>query len=144
MYAMIDYVGAVQEFPPELLRSWASKVKLHSSNFVFQDLRRSHLCNTSRERTTNIRGDYKNWNNEHYSQQSEVIMRSSCKIKCNLQLDEWVVSEATKFEGSTLYVIHSTRCRPGLTHVGNIPLQLLQCTSGQMVGPPSQMGHDGV
>ena len=38
MYAMIDYVGAVQEFPSELLSPWASRVNLHSSNSVLKSL----------------------------------------------------------------------------------------------------------
>ena len=32
-------------------------------------------------------------------------------------------------------LVHSTRCRPGLTHAGNITFQLLQCPSGQESGP---------
>ena len=34
-----------------------------------------------------------------------------------------------------LCLLHSTRCRLGLTHVANIPLQLLQCISGQVARP---------
>ena len=59
----------------------------------------------------------------------------SCEINCNLQLDACAVSAAAKYESSILRLIHSTRCRPGLTHVGNIPLQLLRCISGQVTGP---------
>ena len=58
----------------------------------------------------------------------------SCEINCNLQLDACAVSAAAKYESSILRLIHSTRCRPGLTHVGNIPLQLLWCISGQEAG----------
>ena len=36
---------------------------------------------------------------------------------------------------STLCLVYSTRCRPGLTHVADILLQLSQCTSGQVAGP---------
>ena len=59
----------------------------------------------------------------------------SCEINCNLQLDACTVSAAAKYESSILRLIHLTRCRPGLTHVGNIPLQLVWCIYGQVAGP---------
>ena len=37
-------------------------------------------------------------------------------------------------------LVNWTRCWPRLTHVGNIPLQLLRCTSGQ--GVVSRVGQD--
>ena len=40
-----------------------------------------------------------------------------------------------KYESSTLCLVHLTRCRPGLTHVGNILLQLLRCISGKVADP---------
>ena len=42
---------------------------------------------------------------------------------------------AAKYESFTLCLVHSRRCRPGRTHVGKIPLQLLRCTSGNVAGP---------
>ena len=41
---------------------------------------------------------------------------------------------ATIWEQSILCLVHSTRCRPGLTQT-DIPLQQLLCTSGQGAGP---------
>ena len=41
---------------------------------------------------------------------------------------------ATIWEQSMLCLVHSTRCRPGLTQT-DIPLQQLQCTSGGGAGP---------
>ena len=41
---------------------------------------------------------------------------------------------ATIWEQSMLCLVHSTRCRPGLTQT-DIPLQQLRCTSGQGAGP---------
>ena len=46
---------------------------------------------------------------------------------------------ATIWEQSILCLVHSTRCRPGLTQT-NIPLEQLRCTSGQ--GPGPQFGWD--
>ena len=55
----------------------------------------------------------------------------AAKVICNLQPGECPVLAATKKEGPTMYLVHSTRCSQELTHAGNIPLQLLQCTSCQ-------------
>ena len=55
----------------------------------------------------------------------------AAKVTCNLQPGECPVLAATKKEGPTMYLVHSTRCSQELTHAGNIPLQLLQCTSWQ-------------
>ena len=41
---------------------------------------------------------------------------------------------ATIWEQSILCLVHSTRCRPGLTQT-DIPMQQLRCTSGQGAGP---------
>ena len=88
---MIDYVRAVQEFYAELLSSWASRVKLHTSTFVLQELRCNHGCNTSRERNTNARGDYETVKKQRYLRGSEMVKGSSCEINCNLELDECTV-----------------------------------------------------
>ena len=132
---MIDYADVVQKFHCEHLSSWASRVKLHSSTFVLQELICSHGCNTSRERNTNTREDYETGKKQPYLRRSEMVKGPSCKINCNLQLDECTVWAAAKYESSTLCLVHSTRCGPGPTHVGNIPLQLLLCISGQVAGP---------
>ena len=132
---MIDYADAVQEFHSELLSCWPSRVKLRSSNFVLQEVWRSHGCNTSRERNTNIRGGNETEKKEYYLRRSEMVKGPSCEIKFNLQLDECIMWAAAKYESFTLCVVHLTNCRPGLTHVGIIPLQLLRCTSGQVTGP---------
>ena len=50
------------------------------------------------------------------------------------------LSTGTKSERSTMSLAHSTRCRPGLTHAGNTPLQLLRCSSGQGAGPRVSSG----
>ena len=38
-------------------------------------------------------------------------------------------------------LVPSVRCRPGLTHAGNISLQLLRCTSDQGAGPTVGWGR---
>ena len=78
-------------YPSELLSSWGSRVKLHSWIFVLQELRRSHGCNTWKERNTNIRGDYKTGKNECYLGGCEMVKGSSCRINCTLLLDESTV-----------------------------------------------------
>ena len=54
IWPMIEYVDGVQGFDTELLSSWASRHKIHSSNFVLEDLRLSYGWNTSRKRNANI------------------------------------------------------------------------------------------
>ena len=135
---MIDYADAIQKFHCELL-SWARRVKLHSWTFALEELISSNGCNTSRERNTNIRGDYETGKKQRYLRGSEMVKGPSCEINCNLQLDECTVWAAAKHENSTLCLIHSTRCRPGLTHAGKIPLQLLECISGQVAGPQGSL-----
>ena len=53
--------------------------------------------------------------------------------------DHCNVTAAGKYEGSTLRLVHSTRCRPGLTHVRNIPFELLWCISCQVAGPEDSL-----
>ena len=88
---MIDYADVVQKFHCEHLSSFASMVKLHSSTFVLQELICSHGCNTSSERNTNTREDYETGKKQPYLRGSEMVKGPSCKINCNLQLDEWTV-----------------------------------------------------
>ena len=64
-----------------------------------------------------------------------MVKGPSWEINCNLQLDECTVWAAAKYESSTLCLVHSTKCKPGLTHVGNIQLQLLRGISGYVAGP---------
>ena len=52
-----------------------------------------------------------------------------------MQLDECTVWAAAKCKSFTLSLVYSVRCWPDLTHVGNIPLQLLGCISDQVAGP---------
>ena len=140
IWPMTDYVGAVKEFFSELLSSWAIRVKIYSLNFVLQELRCTHKYNASRERNTKIRNDCKTGSNEHYSRGSKMIKGRSFEIHCILQLDECTVWVAAKYESSTSFLVHLTRSRPGLTHVGNIPLELLWYTSGQVAGPQVTWG----
>ena len=133
--AKIDYADVVQKFHFEHLSSWGTRVKLHSSTFVLQELICSHGSNTSRERNTNIRGDYGTGKNQRDLRGIEMVKGRSCEINWNLQLDECTVWAGAKYERSTLCLVHSTRCRPGLTHLGNIPLQLVRWISGQVAGP---------
>ena len=140
IWPMTNYVGAVKEFFSELLSSWAIRVKIYSLNSVLQELRCSHKCNTSRERNTKIKSYYKTGSNEHYSRGSEMIKGPSFEINCNLQLDECTVWVAAKYKSSTSFLANLTRSRPGLTHVGNIPLELLRYTSGQVAGPQFTWG----
>ena len=132
---MIEYPDVVQKFHCENLSCWASSVNLQSSTFVLQELICSHGCNTSRERNTNIRGDYETGKKQPYLRGSEMVKGPSCEINCNLQLDECTVWAAAKYESYTLCLVHSTRSRPGLTHVRNIPFELLWCISRQVAGP---------
>ena len=132
---MIDYNDEVQKFHCEHLPSWASRVKLHNSTLVLEKLICSHGCNTSRERNTNIRGDYETGKKQPYLRGSEMVKGPSWEINCNLQLDECTVWAAAKYESSTLCLVHSTRCRPRLMHVGDFTLQLPRCISGQVAGP---------
>ena len=71
---------------------------------------------------------------------TDVVMETSCEANCNLQADECTVLAATKYERSTMSLAHLTRRRPGLTHAGNTPLQLLRCSSGQGAGPRVSSG----
>ena len=130
---MIDYADVVQKFHCEHSSSWASTVKLNSSTFVLQDLICSHGSNTSRERYTKIRGDYET-EKKRYLPGNEMGKGPSWKINCNLQLDDCPVWAAPKYESSKLCLVYSTRCRPGLIQLGNSPLQLLWCISGQVAG----------
>ena len=132
---MIDCGDIVRKFHFSHLSSWANRVKLHSSTFVLQELICSHGCNTSSERNTNIRGDFETGKNQRYLRGSEMVKGPSCEINYILQLEECTWVAAAKYERPTLCLVYSTRCRPGLTHVGNIPLQLLRCISGQVAGP---------
>ena len=70
---MIDYNDEVQKFHCEHLPSWASRVKLHNSTLVLEKLICSHGCNTSRERNTNIRGDYETGKKQPYLRGSEMV-----------------------------------------------------------------------
>ena len=132
---MLDYHDAVQKIHCELLSSCASWGNLHSSTLVLEEHICCHGCSTSRERNTNIREDYETGKKQPYLRGSEMVKGPSWEINCNLQLDECTVWAAAKYESSTLCLVHSTRCGPGPTHVGNIPLQLLLCISGQVAGP---------
>ena len=132
---MIDYADIVRKFHCENLSSWASRVKLRSFTFVLEELICSHRCNTSRERNTNIRGDFETGKKQPYLRGSEMVKGPSCEINCNLELEECTVWAASKYESSTLCLVHSMRCRPGLTHVPNILLELLRCISCQLAGP---------
>ena len=136
---MIDYNDEVQKFHCEHLPSWASRVKLHNSTLVLEKLICSHGCNTSRERNTNIRGDYETGKKQPYLRGSEMVKGPSWEINCNLQLDECTVWAAAKYESSTLSLVHSRRCKPGMTHVGNNPLQLLRCISGWVACPQGSL-----
>ena len=132
---MIDYAHVVQKFHCEHLSTWASRVKLHSSTFVLQELICSHGCNTSSERNTNIREDYETGKKQPYLRGSEMVKGPSWEINCNLQLDECTVWAAAKYESSTLCLVHSRRCKSGMRHVGNNPLQLLRRISRRVAGP---------
>ena len=52
-----------------------------------------------------------------------------------MQLDECTGWAAAKCKSFTLSLVYSARCWPDLTHVGNIPLQLLRCISDEVAGP---------
>ena len=88
---MIDYADVVQKIHCEHLSSLGSRVKLHSSTFVLEELTCSHGCNTSRERNTNITGNYETEKKQPYLHRSEMVKGPSCEINCNLQLDECTV-----------------------------------------------------
>ena len=60
---------------------------------------------------------------------TEVVKTTSCEVNCNLEPDEYTVSAGTKYERSTMCLVHFTRCNPELAHGGSILLQLLRCTS---------------
>ena len=62
-----------------------------------------------------------------------VFKQLSCELNCNVQPDECNGLAATKYERSTLHLVHLTRCRAWLTHAGSNCLQLLRCTFGQRV-----------
>ena len=132
---MIDYADIVRKFHCDHLSSWANRVKLHSFTFVLQKLICSHGSNTSRERNTKISGDYEIEKKQRYLPRSEMGNGPSWEINCNLQLDDCPVWAASKYESSKMCLVYSTRCRPGLIQLGNIPLQLLRCISGQVAGP---------
>lgn len=61
-----------------------------------------------------------------------MVKGQNCKINSNLQLGERIVLGAAKYKTFTLFLVQSKRCRARLMHSANIPLELLQCTSGQM------------
>ena len=63
---------------------------------------------------------------------TEVDEETSCEDNCNLEPDECTVAAARKYEGSTRHLVHWTRRRLGLTHVGNTPSQLLR-SRGQVL-----------
>ena len=136
---MIDHANVIQKFRCEYLWSWASRVKLHNSTLVLEKLICSHGCNTSRERNTNIRGDYETGKKQPYLRGSEMVKGPSCEINCNLQLDECTVWAAAKYESSTLCLVHSRRCKPGMRHVGNNPLQLLRRISCRVADPQGSL-----
>ena len=98
---MIDYADVVQKFHCEHLSSWASRVKLHSSTFVLQELICSHGGNTWRERNTNIRGDFESGKKQLYLRGSEMVKEPSCENNWNLQLEECTVWADAKYESST-------------------------------------------
>ena len=54
IWPMIENVDGVQRFDTELLSSWASRHKIHSSNFVLQELRLTDGWKTSKKPNTNI------------------------------------------------------------------------------------------
>ena len=65
---------------------------------------------------------------------TDVFKETNFEVNCNLQPDECTVRAVTKYERSTMCLVHSSRCRLELTHGENVPLQLLRCTSGQADG----------
>ena len=67
---------------------------------------------------------------EKHSNSDETKMRDSS----TWDPDWHALYAATIWEQSMLCLVHSTRCRPGLTQT-DIPLQQLRCTSGQGAGP---------
>ena len=136
---MIDYHDAVQKIHCELLSSCASWGNLHSSTFVLEEHICSHGCSTSRERNTNIREDYETGKKQPYLRRSEMVNGPSWEINCNLQLDECTVWAAAKYESSTLCLVHSRRCKPGMRHVGNNPLQLLRRISCRVADPQGSL-----
>ena len=66
---------------------------------------------------------------------SKRVKGLSSQLSYNLQQNDSTVLAATKLKRSTLCLVHSRSCRPGLTHAGNNPLQLQRCISGQVPGP---------